>query len=164
MRACIVFDSRYGNTEKIARSLEAGIREAGVETDCLNSRDVKPDSLKEYDLLCVGAPTEGFTASKPIKDFLARLDGAELSGKQGFAFDTKLDSRLSGSAAKFIEKKLEQLGARILAPRESAIVTSPPAKDRASATKLNAGEEQRFQLIGKQVGTALLAGGKPVAA
>ena len=30
MRACVVFDTRYGNTEKIARSLETGLKEAGV--------------------------------------------------------------------------------------------------------------------------------------
>ena len=71
----MIFDSRYGNTEKIARSIEAGIREAGVETECLNARDVKVDSLKENDLICIGAPTEGFTASKPIKDFIAKLGG-----------------------------------------------------------------------------------------
>jgi hypothetical protein len=75
-----------------------------------------------------------------------------------------LDWRVSGSAAKFIEKELERLGLRILAPRESAIVTSPRAKDRASVTKLKEGEEQRFQQVGRQVGTALLASLTPVAA
>jgi flavodoxin len=164
LRACVVFDSRYGNTEKIARSLAAGTAEAGVETECLNSRDVKVESLKEFDLVCVGAPTEAFSASKPIKDFIARLDGAGLAGKWGFAFDTKLDSRVSGSAAKFIEKELKRLGLRILATRESAIVHSPLAKDRASVTRLEEGEEKRFQMVGKAVGTALLASARPVAA
>jgi len=164
LRACVVFDSRYGNTEKIARSLAAGIAEAGVETECLNQRDVKVETLKGYDLVCVGAPTEAFSASKPIKDFVARLATAGLAGKWGFAFDTKLDWRISGSAAKFIEKELKRLGLRVLAPRESAIVFSPPAKDRASATKLKEGEEGRFRVVGKKVGTDLLAGARPVAA
>jgi flavodoxin len=119
MRACVIFDSRFGNTEKIARSIESGIKEVGVQTECLSSGDVKVDSLKEYDLICVGAPTEAFSASKQMKGFLGKLKGADLAGKLGFAFDTKLDWRLSGSAAKFIEKELRNLGLRILAPRES---------------------------------------------
>lgn len=164
MRACVIFDSRFGNTEKIAKSLEAGIKEAGVETECLNSREVKLDSLKECDLLCIGAPTEKFSASDPIKDFIVKLEGAGLSGKFGFAFDTKVDSRLSGSAAKLIEKELGRLGLRILAPRASAIVFGTQGKDRANTTKLKAGEEKRFQQIGKQVGTVLLASVKPVTA
>ncbi|MDA4115113.1 MAG: flavodoxin family protein [Thaumarchaeota archaeon] len=164
MRALVIFDSRYGNTEKIARSLGAGISEAGVETECINARDAKVDSLKDLDLVCIGAPTEAFSASKPIKDFIAKLDGADLAGKWGFAFDTKLDWRISGSAAKFIEKELKRLGLRILAPRESAIVFSPPARDRASTTRLEEGEEPRFRRVGKMVGDSLLASAKPVLA
>lgn len=164
MRAIVVFDSRYGNTEKIARSIEAGIAGTGVETDCLNSREAIVESLKEFDLVCIGAPTEAFSASKPIKDFIAKLDGAGLAGKWGFAFDTKLDWRISGSAAKFIEKELKRLGLRILAPRGSAIVSSPAGKDRASFTKLKEGEELRFQQVGKTVGASLLASARTVAA
>jgi len=164
LRACVIFDSRYGNTEKVARSLEAGIRETGVETVCVNSRDVKPGSLKEYDLVCIGAPTEAFNASKPMKDFIAALAGrAELSGRYCFAFDTKLDWRISGSASKFIEK-LEKLGLRTLARRESAIVQGSQSKDRASITMLKEGEEQRFQQLGRLVGAALLASTKSIAA
>ncbi|HUK75957.1 MAG TPA: flavodoxin domain-containing protein [Nitrososphaerales archaeon] len=164
MRAIVVFDSRYGNTEKIARSLAAGISEAGVETACLNSRDAKVGALKECDLVCIGAPTEAFSASKPIKEFLAKLDGADLADKRGFAFDTKLGSRVSGSASKFIEKRLKTLGLSILAPRESAIVLSPASRDRASATRLKEGEEQRFLQVGKMVGDSLLASARPVPA
>jgi flavorubredoxin len=125
---------------------------------------VRPESLEGCDLVCVGAPTEAFSASKPIKDFLPRLASAGLAGKWAFAFDTKLDSRISGSAAKLIEKVLGRLGLRIITPRECAIPFSPLAKDRASVTKLMNGEEKRFQAVGKTVGTALLASAIPVAA
>ena len=62
LRACVVFDTRYGNTEKIAKSIETGLKEAGVQTLCVNAKDVAVDSLKQYDLICVGAPTEAFSA------------------------------------------------------------------------------------------------------
>jgi flavodoxin len=157
LRACVVFDSRFGNTEKIARSLESGIEEAGIQTECLSSKDVKVESLKDCDLICVGAPTEAFSASKPIKDFLGRLNGVDLSGKCGFAFDTRLDSRFSGSAAKLIEKDMRSLNVRIIAPRDSAIVFSSKGFDGNRGATLKEGEEQRFQELGRKVGAALVA-------
>jgi len=151
MRACIIFDTRYGNTEKIAKSLETGLKEAGVQTVCVNAKDVAVDSLKQYDLICVGAPTEWVTASKPMKEFLGKLKSTDLSGKHGFAFDTKFDAPLSGSAAKFIEKELKNLGLQIIAPRESAIVLG--LKKEEGCARIKEGEEKRFEQVGLQVGT-----------
>ena len=152
MRACVVFDTRYGNTEKIAKSFETGLKEAGIQTVCVNAKDLGVDSLKQYELICVGAPTEAFTASKPMKEFLGKLKSIDLSGKYGFAFDTKLDWRFSGSAAKFIEKELNNLGLQIIAPHESATVFSLKEKGAITGARLKEGEEKRFEQIGKQVG------------
>jgi flavodoxin len=126
MKAIIIYHTRFGNTERIAKSLEIGLKEATDIQDvvCINVRDgvTDIDSLKEYDIICIGAPTEGFSAPKPIKQFLTKLKGVNLAGKYGFAFDTRVDSRLSGSAAKFIEKELKKQGLQIVSPVESAIV------------------------------------------
>ena len=152
-RAIIIFDTRYGSTEKIARSLETGLKKAGIQTVCTNARETNPESLKEYDLICIGAPTEAFSASRPIKEFLSKLKGANLSGKHGYAFDTKIDSRLSGSAAKYIEKELSNLGLQMVAARESAIVFSLRSGGAISGANLKEGEEMRFEDIGLRVGT-----------
>jgi len=160
MRACVTFDTRYGNTEKIAKSFEMGLKGAGIQTVCLNAKDVAVDSLRQYDLICVGAPTEAFTASKPMKEFLGKLKSIDLSGKYGFAFDTKLDWRFSGSAAKFVERELKNLGLRIIAPRESAIVLTLKERGAITGARLKEGEEKRFEQIGTQVGTALAARGR----
>ena len=150
MKACVIFDTRYGNTEKIARSFEAGLRKVGIQTVCVNEKDVTIDSLRENDLICVGAPTEWMSASRPMKEFLDRLKGTDLSGKYGFAFDTRLDYPLSGSAAKLIEKELKRLGLQIIAPRESA--TAIQIKGVAGAG-LKEGEVERFEGIGFKVGS-----------
>jgi len=156
----VIFDTRYGNTEKIARSFEKGLKEAGLQTVCVNARDVTVESLKEYDLICVGAPTEAFSASKRMKEFLGKLKSIDLSGKYGFAFDTKLDWRLSGSAAKFIEKELNNLGLRMIAPRESAVVLTLKEKGAITGARLKEGEEKRFGQIGLQVGTTKAQSGQ----
>jgi flavodoxin len=153
MKACITFDTRYGNTEKIAKSFEAGLHQAGIETVCVNAKDLTFDSLGQYDLICVGAPTEWHTASKPMKAFLRNLKGVDLSGRCGFAFDTRFAAPLSGSAAKLIEKELKDRGSLIIAPRESAIV----AGGKGGAMLLKEGEEERFKQIGARVGSTLAA-------
>lgn len=151
----MIFDSRYGNTEKIAKSFDTGLKDAGIQTACVNAKDVALYSLKQYDLICVGAPTEWLTASKPVKEFLGTLKGIDLSGQYGLAFDTKLDRPLSGSAAKFIEKELKNRGLQIIAPRESATVFL--VNGQVGDAYLKEGEEKRFELIGAQVGGALAA-------
>jgi flavorubredoxin len=146
-----MFDTRYGNTEKIAKSLERGLNQTGIETICVNTRDVTVDLLKQYDMIGVGAPTQFMTASRPMKKFLGKLKSMNLFGKYGFAFDTKFDSRMSGSAAKFIEEKLKNLGLEIIAPRESAIVFGMNEKEGGAILK--EGEETRFEQIGLRIGT-----------
>lgn len=157
MKAIVLYDSRFGSTEKIAKCLETGLRASGrIETVvCASTGDLLSiDSLKEYDILCIGAPTENMSASKSMKEFLGKLKDTDLSGKYGFAFDTKLDSRFSGSAAKYIEKELVNLGLRIIATRESAIVSSIKEGGSMVGSRLKEGEEKRIEEVGRLVGTA----------
>ena len=150
--AAVIFDSRYGNTEKIAKSLEAGLKQANITTTvCVNAEYVNNDLLRDCDLICIGAPTHFLSASKSIKQFLAKMKGIDLSGKYGFAFDTKFDSRMSGSAAKFIERDLNKLCLEIIAPRESAIVFG--LKEKEGGARLKEGEEKRFEQIGFRLGS-----------
>ena len=157
MKACVIFDTRYGNTEKITESFETGLKKADIQTVCVNARDVAVDSLRQYDLICLGAPTEAFAASKPMKEFLGKLKSIDLSGKYGFAFDTRLDFRFSGSAAKFIEKELSNKGLQVIAPRESAIVFTLKERGATTGARLKEGEEKRFEQVGLRVGAAFVA-------
>lgn len=156
-RALVIFDSRYGNTEKIARSFENGLKLAGLQSICINTKDASPQLLREFDLIALGAPTEWHSASKPMKKFLESLKNVDLSRKYGFAFDTKLTRPFSGSAASIIEKELANNGIRIIAERKSATVFLENGS--TSGAWLKQGEETRFEEIGRQVGTAFLARG-----
>jgi flavorubredoxin len=150
-RALVLYGSVFGNTEKVALALARGIRRH-TEVDCISIKDADAAGLSRYRLIAVGAPTQAFSAYKPMKDFLSKVDASTVRGKLGFAFDTKIDSRLSGSASKYIEKRLQEFGVRILRPRESAIV-SGGTKDNV----LREGEETRFEALGDEVGKALEA-------
>ena len=115
-RAVIIYDTKFGNTEKVARALAEGMEKHGVNVDCIKIGEVDISKLGDYDLLAIGGPTHAFGLSKPMKDFLQKLENINISGKRAFAFDTKLKSRFAGSAGKRIEKKLKKLGIVLLNP------------------------------------------------
>lgn len=149
-----MFATRFGTTEVVARAFERGLRGAGMETLCARTGDVNPGSLNDWDLICLGGPTEVFTATKEVKGFLKSMGGFDMGGKFGFAFDTKLASRMSGSAAKYIEHALDDRGLRVIADRQSAIVTSRRDGGKIVGAYLREGEEERFEELGIRIGKA----------
>jgi flavodoxin len=114
------------NTEKVAKALSKVLREKGFDVDCLYVKDVDPESVKNYDCVLAGSPTQWHKATGSIMQFLDRFGKDEFSGKLGAAFDTQLQMPLSGNAAKGIEKKLEKLGFKIVMP---SLVTYVEGKD-----------------------------------
>jgi len=142
-KAIVVYDSKFGNTEKVAKALASGMEGEGegVEVDCVKVEDVEIYRLTGYDLVAVGGPTQMFRMSGPVKSFLQRLEGVGMIGKKAFAFDTKLRSRFAGSAANGIEKRLRRLGMSIVRPHASAIV-------KGSEGPLEEGAEDMFRQIG----------------
>lgn len=147
-RVVIIYDSKFGNTEKVARVLAEGMKEQVVNVDCLRIDEVDAGKLGDYDLLVIGGPTHAFGLSGPMKDFLRKLENVNVSGKKGFAIDTKFKSRLAGSAGKRIEKKLKKLGMNIVKSHISAIV-------KGAEGPLEDGTEERFKQIGAYMAKSL---------
>jgi flavodoxin len=144
-KALVVFYSRFGNTEKIAKAVVAGLQSGGMDAHLAKVDAVNFDDIVEIDLLCVGTPVHAWNISKPAKEFLERLKGLDgLSGKMAFAFDTKFKSRLAGSAGGKVEKKLRNLGFAIAKPAKSAIVLG-------NEGPLEEGAEEAFKKIGEEL-------------
>jgi len=144
-RAMVIYDTKFGNTEKIARALALGIEKQRVKVDCVKADEVDVDKLVEYNFLAIGGPTHTFGVSKPMKAFLKKLKNVDIKGKKAFAFDTKYKSRWAGSAGKGIGKTLKRLGMSIVKPHSSAIVTG-------SEGPLDEGMEEMFEQIGVEIG------------
>jgi flavorubredoxin len=163
-KAIVIYDSLFGNTEKVAQALTRGIQKHDVEVKCISLRDAAAENLEQYNFIAVGAPTHFLRASRPMKEFLSRLVGASrnFAGKYGFAFDTRYDSFMAGSAAKYIEKKLDKIGLEIIKPRTSAIVRGTNEKGKGCDTTLREGEEKVFEAVGNEIGTTLVAKTIPV--
>ena len=155
MKAIVLFDTLFGNTERIASRLAAGLQATGIVAEDANIKGLEIERLVEYDLIALGAPTQYLTASKPMKDFLERLKAVNLRGKSAFAFDTRYGYPLSGSAAKFIEKKLKHLGLEIIRPRSSATVVQQKTAVKVGDSILKEGTEAAFEVVGKELGELL---------
>jgi flavorubredoxin len=143
-KAIVIYHTRFGNTEKIAKALASGMDKQGIDVDCVKVEDAQIDKLTEYDLLAIGGPTQVFGISKPMKTFIEKLEHVDLRDKKAFAFDTKLGSRFSGSAAKEIEKRLKKIGMNVVKPYTSAIVTGTKGL-------LQDGMDGKFQQIGTEL-------------
>lgn len=143
-RAIVIYDTKFGNTEKIARTLASGIEKQGAKVDCIKADEVDINKLVEYDFLAIGGPTHAFGVSKPMKAFLEKLRSVDLKGKKAFAFDTKYKSWLAGSAGKGIEKTLKGLGMSIAKPHSSAAI-------KAARGPLEEGMEETFEKIGSEM-------------
>ncbi len=118
MKILILYDtgSVNKNTEKVAKAMSEVLKEKGFDVDRQYVKDADVAGVKNYDCVLAGSPTQVLRATKPIMQFLDMLDKNDFSGKRAAAFDTQLQGRISGNAAKGIEKKLEKLGFKIVMP------------------------------------------------
>lgn len=125
MRVLVIYESLWGNTEKVARAIAARL---GGEVTVVDS-DSAPGTVDGYDLLVVGGPTHAFSMTRastradavrshaaphePTRGIREWLNDLERSGEAipAAVFDTRVDKpRLPGSAAKAARHELRSLG------------------------------------------------------
>jgi flavodoxin len=127
MNILIIYDSVFGNTERVALAMQKSLG----ETHSVSA--IRPDAfsmkmLEELDVLVVGSPTRAFRPTKPIVDLLKGLPSDALAqGIHTAAFDTrsaleKIDSKIlkfmvsvMGYASPKIDKLLTRHGGTQLA-------------------------------------------------
>lgn len=117
MKALVVYDSAFGNTEKIAKEIGAVI-----DSPVIRAVDVKAQDLQALDVLIVGSPTQAFQPLPSVKTFLKTLEPQALQGVKIGSFDTRADLaslnnrflaflvKLFGYAAQPIAKQLVKKG------------------------------------------------------
>lgn len=137
MKSLIIYESEYGNTEKIARAIADALGQYG------DARTASVDSLDRVDsqglnVLVVGAPTQRHGLPAAVRDLLERTPQDELRGVGALAFDTRYRRArwITGSAAKEIAKQLRRMGCKLLSEPESFFV-------EGAEGPLESGEEDR---------------------
>jgi len=123
MKALIVYDSVYGNTEKIARAIAEAITPSG-EVKVLRAGEANLSELESIDLLIVGSPTHGGRPTPAVQNLLNKVP--KLQGIKVAAFDTRIPTKLVrvfGYAAGRIANNLKKKGSTLIASPEGFFVT-----------------------------------------
>lgn len=69
-KVLVVYHSRTGNTEKMAKIIAEGLKEKALHVDLKKVEEVNIDSLPQYDGYIIGTPNYFGTMSAEIKKFI----------------------------------------------------------------------------------------------
>jgi len=122
MKVLIVYESQFGNTEKIAKAIGNAIT---GETQVIRPSDANPLELESNDLIVVGSPTQGGRPVKAVREFLRRIPADALTNTGVASFDTRFRTwlvKIFGFAAGKIAGKLKAKGGKLVAPPEGFFV------------------------------------------
>ena len=114
MKALVVFDSTWGNTEKIAQAVAAGM---GGGTHALRVGAAEARRFDALDLLVLGSPILGGRPSPAMHDFIASIPEAVGRKLQVATFDTRLMmrfARIFGYAALRMADQLKAKGCALI--------------------------------------------------
>jgi hypothetical protein len=141
MRALVVHESLFGNTEAIARAVGEGLARH-LTVDVVAAAEAPVRVASDVALLVVGAPTHAFglpsqgTRASAVREYpdlrrprqpgvrewLEHLE-ADPATTLTAAFDTRIDKRwIPGAASHRIHRALSRLGMRSAAPARSFFV------------------------------------------
>jgi flavodoxin len=125
MNALVLYESKFGNTEKIAEAIAITLQEA-VRTRLAAVGEINDCEavLRETSILVVGGPTHRHGISPVLHETIACLGGRALDGIRVATFDTRLHGPrvVTGSAAVRLARLVRHHGAWIVVPPASFLV------------------------------------------
>ena len=122
MNSLVVYDSKYGNTEKIAKAVGSALSKSG-SVNVVHVEKAGTADIEKVDVLIVGSPTQAWSPTPATKSFLESI--LALHNISVAAFDTRFKRTrlLTGSAARKIAKTLVKKEGTLLAEPKSFFVT-----------------------------------------
>lgn len=155
MVTLVIYDTKFGNTEKIARAIARGAATVG-EVLVMDTTEAAGPPAGRPDLLIIGGPTQNLGLSPALKGFLQALPSS-LKGIPTASFDTRYraPALLTGSAAADTAKRLRRAGGRSVAPPESFFIARG---GKAAGQVLEPDELERAEEWGRAVTAALVSG------
>jgi flavodoxin I len=123
MKTLVVYDSGFGNTEKIANTIATALK-----ADFLRIDDFGGEKLEGVDLLVVGSPTYGGRPTEKIVKRLGLIKREELKGVKVAVFDTRILAKEQGPFLKLLMKVIDYAApkmARILEGSGGKLVALP---------------------------------------
>jgi flavodoxin I len=122
MKTLVVYDSVFGNTEKVARAIASAI---GGTVQVSRVGAASAEDLGVADFLVLGSPTLGGRATKPMQEFVEHIPAAAAARLRVAAFDTRITMKFAqvfGHAAPRMAEALTLKGCSLALPPEGFIV------------------------------------------
>jgi flavodoxin len=122
MKILVVYDSMYGNTEKIAKAIAGGL---SGEVITKKAVEATAADLPRGGLLVIGSPIQAGHPLKTTQSLLDSIYEADVKGLKVAAFDTRVTggfAKLFGWAAKRIADNLKKKGAELIVEPEGFFV------------------------------------------
>ena len=105
MKVRVVYDSVFGNTERVARAMGEALSPQG-DVETVRVGDVQPEELRGLDLLIVGSPTRAFRPTGATTKFMRAIPENGLKGAKVAAFDTRISTADANSRVLTVMVKL----------------------------------------------------------
>jgi flavodoxin len=151
MQTLVIYDSKFGNTEKVAEAIARGIGPVSeVRLTCTSEATrTLPTPASRPDLILVGGPTQNHGPSAGLRAFVDALPAA-LRAIPTACFDTRYRGPVlfMGSAAAAAAKALAKTGADIVAPPESFYIVR---RGPMPLQTLEPGEIERAEAWGREI-------------
>lgn len=107
-KAVIIYESKYGNTRRVAEAIAGGMREvSGMEAVLRELKEVDRKELKDFDAIVVGSPNHIGAATRSVRKFIGEMDELELEEKVMAVFDTYMGGEFK-KAVKKMEKAIKE--------------------------------------------------------
>lgn len=171
MKALVVYESMFGNTEQVARDVAGGLARRGVDVGVVVAGDAPTDLPPGLDLLVIGAPTHAFSLSRPatradavrqgaapdragvgVREWLESLTAPPSPHPRVAAFDTRASSVrwLPRAAGPAIARLARRRGLRVADAPTGFLVTAVDGP-------LADGERTRARELGERLADLLTA-------
>ena len=145
MKIVIVYDSVFGNTERIAQAIGAALEPQHI-VEIHKVDQARAEQFAGADLVIVGSPTRAFRPTPALGNWLRTLPARSLTGIRVAAFDTRISPedappilrffvKLFGWAAAPIAKTLAARGGTPVGTAEGfyVVASEGPLKDGEEA-------------------------------
>lgn len=118
MKTIIVYESRYGNTKRVAEAIADEMRRTvGAEVTVASIKEVRKADFAPYDLILIGGPTHFGGPTRHITHFIESLPQHNVTGKATAMFDTYLGEDFEKSVKRMEEQiRTTVPGLKLLAP------------------------------------------------
>ncbi|MFX1387970.1 MAG: flavodoxin family protein [Promethearchaeota archaeon] len=138
MKVLIVYDTKYGNTEKVAKLIAEGINFTnGNEAIVNNVKDVNLKKEASYDLILIGSPVHFGKHVGSVKKFINKLPKSQLKVNTYSIFNTYMgeDPETTEEGICYYKKMLDKMDKQINEMMSNLTKLSSPLSIKVAGMK-----------------------------